>query len=559
MKRMRWYDYITYNLYWLGLNMASGSLTPFILPFLVAQFVGDAVKGTYLGWLRSAGLIMAIIIQPMAGLLSDRSTARWGRRRPYILVGTALDLVFLILIGLSGNYWLLFVAVLALQFSSNLAHGALQGIIPDLVPEDQRGRASGVKAMMELLPVILVSFVVAPFVGSGRVWIAILIVMASLLATALVTVFAVREEPLRERVGEPLGPPLLRLVMLTFIFAVVAAAFGSHVALIGILLTNEQVARMVAGLVSLYGVGIVWAAYSVLMTCLLLAIAVTLTAMRRKATVTSWRSAARVILLTIFLNWELLLLSGTVGLTVRLLTDSQAVRLVVVGVAGLVAMAGAIVLGVWWSARVGIGPAADQHGSYTWWVVNRLLYLAAIGSIQGFAQYFLKDVMKVANAASATVDLMKVVGLFTVVSALASGWLADKLGRKILVAIAGVVAALGTFLLLTAKDMGMVTICGGIIGLSTGLFMTTNWALGTGLFPAKDAGLYLGISNLAGAGAGVVGSGIGGPMADFFNAYSGGLGWLVVFAIYGALFLLSSITLVKVGIGTAEDAETAKS
>ena len=174
------------------------------------------------------------------------------------------------------------------------------------------------------------------------------------------------------------------------------------------------------------------------------------------------------------------------------------------------------------------------------------MYLAAIGSIQGFAQYYLKDVMRVPNAPAATGNLMIVVGLFTVVSAVASGWLADRLGRKLLVAIAGVVAALGTFLLLMASNMSMVMVCGAIIGLSTGLFMTTNWALGTQLVPARDAGLFLGISNLAGAGAGVVGSGIGGPMADFFNRYSAGLGWLVVFAIYGALFVLSAITLVKV-------------
>jgi MFS family permease len=66
--------------------------------------------------------------------------------------------------------------------------------------------------------------------------------------------------------------------------------------------------------------------------------------------------------------------------------------------------------------------------------------------------------------------------------------------------------------------------------------------------PAAEAGLYLGISNLAGAGAGIVGAGIGGPMADFFNAYRMGLGWLVVFAIYGALFLLSAVILLNVRV-----------
>jgi len=465
MKRIGIVQYVTYNIYWLGLNMATGTLTPIILPYLVALFVPEAVKGTALGALRSAGLIIAIIVQPAAGLYSDRSTLRWGRRRPFILVGTLLDLVFLAIIGLSRSYWVLLAGVLLLQFSSNVAHGALQGIIPDLVPEDQRGRASGVKAMMELLPIILTAFTTARLVGEGRVGAAILVVMGSLLVAMLITMLAVREEPLREKVQEPVAPALRRIAVLTLIFVAVTTLFGSLVGLVG---------KALAG---------------------------------------------------------------------------QALQLVSVGLTGLVAMAGAIILGVWWSARVGIGEGARRYPSFTWWVVNRLLFLAAVGSIQGFAQYFLQDVLGIPNAPAATGDLMMVVGIATLLSALPSGWLADKFGRKPLLIAAGVIASLGTFLLFFAHNMALVTVCGVIIGLATGIFMTVNWALGTDLVPSAEAGRYLGVSNLAGAGAGIVGAGIGGPMADFFNAYQQGLGYLVIFSIYGALFLLSSVTLLKVRPG----------
>lgn len=463
MKKLRWFDYITINIYWLGISMASASLTPIILPYLVALFVGEEVKGTALGTLRSAGLAIAILVQPMAGLLSDRSRLRWGRRRPYIFFGTMLDLVFLALVGLAGNYWLLFASILLLQFSSNIGHGALQGLIPDLVPEEQRGRVSGVKAIMELAPIIITAFTTARLIGAGKVWAALLLVMAFFLVTMLITVFFVHEEPLREAVKEPLSPQLIRIVLLTLIFVVVTALAG-----------------------------------------------------------------------------------GIVGLVGRLSRGMGAVQLIAVGIAGLLAMAGAIILGVWWSARVGIGEGARQYPSFTWWVVNRLLYLAAVGSIQGFALYFLQDVLHVPNAPVAVGNLMMVVGIFTLLSTLPSGWLADRFGRKPLVALAGVAGALGTFLLFLSHTMPMVTVSGLIIGLSAGVFMTTNWALGTDLAPPAEAGRYLGVSNLAGAGAGIVGAGIGGPMADFFNAYQKGLGYLVIFAIYGALFLLSVVTLLKV-------------
>jgi MFS family permease len=114
------------------------------------------------------------------------------------------------------------------------------------------------------------------------------------------------------------------------------------------------------------------------------------------------------------------------------------------------------------------------------------------------------------------------------------------------VGASALVAAAGTYLLLLAKDIPMVLVAGSIIGIGAGTFLATNWALGTDLAPAEEAGRYLGISNLAGAGAGIVGAGIGGPMADFFNAVQPGLGYSVVFALYGVLFVLSALTLLKV-------------
>jgi MFS family permease len=175
-----------------------------------------------------------------------------------------------------------------------------------------------------------------------------------------------------------------------------------------------------------------------------------------------------------------------------------------------------------------------------------------VGSIQGFAQYYLADVLRVPNPATMTTVLLAVVALFLISTALGGGYLADRVGRRRLVALSGLVAAAGTFVLLFARGMPLVIVSGSIIGMGAGTFMATNWALGTDLAPPAEAGRYLGISNLAGAGAGIVGAGIGGPMADFFNRLRPGLGYLVIFALYGVLFLLSVIALAGVrGTATA--------
>ena len=99
-------------------------------------------------------------------------------------------------------------------------------------------------------------------------------------------------------------------------------------------------------------------------------------------------------------------------------------------------------------------------------MINRLLFLAAVGSIQTFAQYFLGDVLQVPDPAAATGNLMLVVGVSTLIAALISGFLADRFGRRRLVAAAGLLAALGTFLLVLSPNMTMVLISGCLIGVS---------------------------------------------------------------------------------------------
>jgi MFS family permease len=155
-------------------------------------------------------------------------------------------------------------------------------------------------------------------------------------------------------------------------------------------------------------------------------------------------------------------------------------------------------------------------------------------------------VLHLPDSAHQTTLLLAVVAVFLILSALVGGGFANRFGVRRLVFLSGLVGAAGTLLLIFSPSVTMVLVSGCVIGLATGTFMATNWALGTQIVPAKDAGRYLGISNLAGAGAGIVGAGIGGPLADFFNRLQPGLGYLVIFGIYAGLFLLSSLALTRV-------------
>jgi len=102
-KPLRWYDFISINLFWLGMNVRNTAIGSVFTPYLVAKFAAENVRNTVLGAVSTAGLVIAMLVQPAAGLMSDRSTSRFGRRRPYIFVGTLFDLVFIAAIAASGS------------------------------------------------------------------------------------------------------------------------------------------------------------------------------------------------------------------------------------------------------------------------------------------------------------------------------------------------------------------------------------------------------------------------------------------------------------------------
>ncbi len=466
---IRWYDYITINIYWLGLTTISQS-NGLIVPLLVQKFVGSEQQGTAFGSLRLYTLMIALLVQALMGMLSDRSTLRWGRRRPFILVGTLLNMACIIAIGYSPDYWFLFGAVVLSQIASNIAHAAEQGLIPDLVPEDRRGRFSGVKSIMELLPVIIVAFTVGKLIAAGQMWAGILVAIGILFLSMAVTMF-VHEEPRHEPPGRLDWKPFGRIVAMTLVFMVVILGLGEIV---------KGISKLLNGI------------------------------------------------------------------------DSVPTLLIVMGVTGLLAMGAAVVAGVWASVRISIGgEEARRHPSFTWWVVNRLAFLVGVNNLAGFAVYFLQARLGLKGEAAAgpASQLMMVVGILILLCALPSGWLADRIGRKRLVALSGITAAAGALVLVLAPSMIVIYAGGCIIGAATGMFFTTNWALGTDVVPKEEAGRYLGISNLAGAGAGAVGAYIGGPIADYFTVHipqSPGLGYLLIFAIYAALFLLSAVVLIRV-------------
>lgn len=192
---------IVLNAYWVGLSFMWNALHPIILPAVLLNFVPDARKNTYLGLLTFAGLMIAMVIQPLSGALSDGWASRFGRRRPLMVIGTLFDFVFLAVLAWGGGFVWLFIGYIGLQLSSNIAHGPLQGLLPDRVPENQLGVASSLKTFMDMSSLIIASLLAGRLLDAQtrNPTTIMLVVIGLLAASASITIFFTPEQPTHDR------------------------------------------------------------------------------------------------------------------------------------------------------------------------------------------------------------------------------------------------------------------------------------------------------------------------------------------------------------------------
>nr|WP_218852710.1 MFS transporter [Spelaeicoccus albus] len=147
-----------FALAWLGIWLAQLTPIQLLLPTQVdlqlqpTQWVDSVVA---FGIISGIAGVCALIAYPVTGMLSDRTATRFGRRRPWMVVGTMVFAGALILLGAQhsmigiGIFW-----CLALTGFCVLT-AALTAIISDQVPVRQRGLVSGWMSAPQAIGIIV--------------------------------------------------------------------------------------------------------------------------------------------------------------------------------------------------------------------------------------------------------------------------------------------------------------------------------------------------------------------------------------------------------------------
>jgi MFS family permease len=192
-----------YAALWLAL------LTPAIISLaLRIRQLSPADPAKPISWVLATGALVALVSNPVFGALSDRSTSRFGRRRPFLVVGVLCGCAALALIGLAPTMGFVLLGWCLAQLAYNAVLAAMVAVIPDRIPPHQRGTVVGILGICMPIGQITGTYLVQEL-SRDMVWVLVvpgLIGIAGVLLLAIALPDDSRHAPVSIAVPRPVQP-----------------------------------------------------------------------------------------------------------------------------------------------------------------------------------------------------------------------------------------------------------------------------------------------------------------------------------------------------------------
>lgn len=246
--KLSWVRLLTISVFAFALNFHWGAIGTIIVPSQVAKIAGTLNEGSALAFVLIPGAFISLIANPLFGWLSDQTHGKlavWGRRRPFIVVGTLVDVAALVWMATAHDIPSLAIGYAVVQLSNNAAQAPFHAVLPDIVPFKQRGLTSGLLGILGTAGTIGGVIIGGSLIDSSKplalyeqeIWLVYGIIIVILVALMLITVFTIyerlpaqepavvsEEEPAEERVeASPKRPWISPSLMSTFTSTFAAA------------------------------------------------------------------------------------------------------------------------------------------------------------------------------------------------------------------------------------------------------------------------------------------------------------------------------------------------
>ncbi|KIM76089.1 hypothetical protein PILCRDRAFT_826740 [Piloderma croceum F 1598] len=202
----------------LGVSVLWSVEISYASPYLLSL----GLSKSYMSLVFLAGPLSGLLVQPVIGALTDASTSRFGRRRPYMIIGSLLCVFALLLFGYtrpvasvfvrfgtSANnvltIWLAVLSIYCIDFSVNAVMAVDRALMVDVLPSPEQPSATAWAARMVFIGAIAGFFIgildlptlpVLSFFGSEQLEVLTVIASFLLFSTHGLTAYFVREKVL---------------------------------------------------------------------------------------------------------------------------------------------------------------------------------------------------------------------------------------------------------------------------------------------------------------------------------------------------------------------------
>lgn len=139
-----------------------------IIPLILQNTFG--IGETLTGAIMAADNVLAIFLLPLFGALSDKTDTRFGKRMPFIITGTVLAVIFLMLLPIADrqvNVVLFIVSLFALLVSMGLYRSPAVALMPDLTPNKLRSKGNAIINLMGAVGGVYTLIMIKLLVGKG--------------------------------------------------------------------------------------------------------------------------------------------------------------------------------------------------------------------------------------------------------------------------------------------------------------------------------------------------------------------------------------------------------
>jgi MFS family permease len=148
---MRWLHVFAIGLGFFTTSVSWSVYNSYLPAAFLPDFIVGDLQNTIIGAIMVVDNLLALFLQPYIGARSDKTRTKWGRRMPYIMIGTPIAALFFSLAAYGWavfGFWFMLAMLTIFNVAMAFYRAPVVALMPDLVSSENRSKANGVINLM---------------------------------------------------------------------------------------------------------------------------------------------------------------------------------------------------------------------------------------------------------------------------------------------------------------------------------------------------------------------------------------------------------------------------